>query len=98
MTKTFNKLKETGHPVEDEYKYRYLIVIPFFGIAFLLFIIFARYDTITHYVQHAHKKDALHLLKLVIKNKDDKYYNKKYKEIRKNGYFWSGKPKEMSVE
>ena len=45
--------QEVGMKVENQFKIQYLMVIPFFAIAFLLFVIFVRFDTITHYVHRA---------------------------------------------
>lgn len=84
--------KLQGVDYAEAFKLHYLIVIPFFLIAFLLFIIFARFETLTHYVHQAKKSDAIYLLKRIIKMQPDAYYEKKYKEIRKLGYFWTDKP------
>jgi hypothetical protein len=84
--------QELGMKVENQFKVHYLMVIPFFAIAFLLFVIFVRSDTITHYVHRTQKKEAILYLKKVCQNEKDEYYERKYEEIRKNGFFWRGKP------
>lgn len=45
--------KETNTTFHEAFKLHYLIAIPFILIAFILFIVFARFDTISYYVQHA---------------------------------------------
>jgi hypothetical protein len=89
---TMIRSEQLGFKIDNQYKVHYLVVIPFIFVAFVLLIVFARFDTITHYVHRAMKKDAIYLMRKVVVNQPNDYYERKYDEIRKNGFFWKWSP------
>jgi len=72
------KLDKKGEGIENPFKVFYLTSIPFLFIACVLFIVFARYNTITYNVQHSLKEDAIYLMKKVLLNQTEEYYEMKY--------------------
>jgi hypothetical protein len=71
------------------YKIIYLIPVPFLFISLCIFACCARKETISYYTQNGDKNESIGLMKRVVPGKDIEYYERKYKEVRDNGMFWS---------
>ena len=75
--------------------------VPFMSLALLIFIVFAREETIDYYVRHNQKDKAIHLMKAVLQKQPESespqdvkdyndYYERKFKEKKEYGVLYTG--------
>jgi len=92
-----NKLMYKGYSVTafqpthffQKWRIQFLLPIPFMVLSLLIFIVFARKETIEYYVKKNRKEEAINLMKQVIVGKDDDYYEKKYNEKKEQGVLYT---------
>lgn len=79
----------------------YLLPIPFMLLSIMIFVIYARAETIEFYVRNNEKEKAIRLMKQVIQKKpqgdskadmeeNDRYYECKYREKKELGVLYTG--------